>query len=105
MDPIFEYGAMPPLQLVEHALSVIGYARLERMVVGSIDDRDGVDLNVTQLLDRPGNGVSTATERVGAEQSLTMQEEPSCLPRCDIHAVMLAGSTPRARRQAPRETC
>lgn len=64
--PVFEDGAVGVVQLMEHVGVVIGDVGPEDVVVGALDDGDGVDLDVAEVFDGAEGGGFALAERCGA---------------------------------------
>lgn len=71
--PVFEGGGFR-LQGVEVLGPVVGHARPEDVMVGALDDVDGVDLDVTEVLEG-GEGAGRAEAEGGGSFSQTLSAE------------------------------
>jgi hypothetical protein len=61
--------------LAEIRAPVIRNAREQDMVVAAFDDVDGIDLHVTEMGDRVGNGLRPCTERTARIKPLRTQPD------------------------------
>ena len=70
--------------------AVVTYTIIKDMLVGTIDDRDSVDLDVSQALDCLVSCISPASELIIPEQTLLLEEELSGIALGEFHAASLA---------------
>ena len=61
--PVLEHRLVDGLRLVQVLAPVLGDAREEDVVVAALDDVDGVDLHVAQVLDRRARRLRPVAER------------------------------------------
>ena len=63
MGPVFEHGLVDALGLAQIGAAVIRNPVPQDMVVAALDDVDGVDLDIAELLDRGRCGGRSRAER------------------------------------------
>lgn len=89
MTPVFK--DFPFLdQFLQMRGIVVSHTVIKDMLVGTIDDRDGVDLNVRQALDCLVSCIFPAPELVIPEQTLLLEEELSGIALGEFHMASLA---------------
>ena len=69
---------------------VIAHTIIKDMLVGTINDRNGVDLNVRKTLDCLVSRNFSTPELIVPQQTLLLEEELSCIALGEFHAASLA---------------
>ena len=69
---------------------VVSHTVIKDMLVGTIDDRDGVDLNVRKALDCLVSAIFPTPELVIPKQTLLLKEELACIALGEFHTFSLA---------------
>jgi hypothetical protein len=69
---------------------VVTHTVIKDMLVGTIDDRDSVDLDVRQALDCLVSCIFATPELIIPEQTLLLEEELSGIALGEFHAASLA---------------
>ena len=75
MGPVLENAALHCLCPIEVLAPIIGNSRVQDVVMGSLDDMDGVDLHVAEVPHGGGSRRRAATEGRVAIQSLGVQPD------------------------------
>ena len=75
--PVLEHRLVDGLGLVQVLAAILGNAREEDVMVAALDDVDGVDLHVAQVLDRGPRRLSPAAERRRLVEPLRVQPDAS----------------------------
>ena len=75
MRPVFEDRLVDALGLSQIRALIVGDAGPEDMVMGPLDDIDGVDLHIAEMLHRRGRRLRTVAERRGAIEPLGAQPD------------------------------
>ena len=65
MGPVFEHALVDALGLAQIGAPVGGDAGPQDVVMGALDDVDGVDLHIAEMLDRGGGRLRPLAERRG----------------------------------------
>ena len=86
MRPVFKDRFIEAMRARQVAALVIGNARIEDMVVASLDHVDGVDLHVAQMRDGRLNSFRPAAERRFDIEPLRLQPESPRLDAGDLDA-------------------
>ena len=77
MRPVFEDRLVDGLRLAQVLALVVGNPRVEDLVVAALDDVDGVDLHVAQVLDRGPGRLRPVAKRRGFVEPLRAQPDAS----------------------------
>jgi hypothetical protein len=85
MRPVFEHGFVDRLRVPQVGAAVGGNAGIEHVVVAALDDVDGVNLHIAQLLDRRLHCGGTCAEGRLDIELLRGKPEPARLPRAEHH--------------------
>jgi hypothetical protein len=64
MRPVFENGFVDALRLAQILAAIAGNAGPENMMVTALDDVDGVDLDIAEMLDGIRNCLRACAERL-----------------------------------------
>src|SRR5665213_3024078 len=75
VGPVFEHALVGALGLAQIASPVVGDAGPQHVVMRALDDVDGVDLHIAEMLDRGGGGRGPGAERRRSVEPLGVQPD------------------------------
>jgi hypothetical protein len=84
MRPIFENCLVDTLCLMQMLTPIRRNARVENVMMAALDDVDGVNLQVAQVLHRCRRGLLAGAEGFGAIQALGMQPDSPALEGSEL---------------------
>ena len=79
MGPVFEHAFVDALGLAQIGAPVVGNPVPENVVVAALDDVDGVDLHIAEMLDRGRRRLRPLAERRRRVEPLGAQPDPAGL--------------------------
>ena len=102
MGPVLEDGSFAALGVVQIRRAVSRNAGPQDVVVGALDDVDGVDLHIAEMLDGRARGLGAGAEGGGRIEALRVQPEAAGAGNADFERGDVAGhghSSDRMRRR------
>ncbi len=81
VGPVFEHASVGALGLTQVGAAIGRDAAVEDVMVAALDDVDGVDLHIAEMVDRGRHGFRALAEGIARIQPLGMQPDLPCLCR------------------------
>ena len=75
MGPVFEHALVDALRLAQVRAGVSRDAAIENVMMAALDDVDGVDLHIAEMVHRRRNRLRSGAERLAGIEPLGLQPD------------------------------